>query len=244
MRYAWDQYWDYFPKGLKEKIFFPWIHRLRQWDTSSQLRVDTFLANSEFVARRIRKYYRRDAAVVHPFVDLDFYQPREEARNQSYLVVSALVPYKRVDLAIEACRSLKKKLVIVGRGPEERRLKRLARGSDTTFLGSQPKEALKPLYSQCRGLLFPGVEDFGIVPLEAMACGTPVIALGRGGVLETVVEGRTGVFFEEPTVESLVGAILKFEKTYFSEDDCVSRAREFSKKRFQEEFQKYITIKI
>lgn len=213
MRYIWDQYHAYREGlGAPMRIAFGWLApRLRTWDVISANRVDHFVANSSFVARRIRRCWRRDAEVVHPPVDLDAFAPGPApGPDAPYLFLSELVPYKRADLAVLACKALDRPLVVVGQGPEMERLKRMA-GPRTRFVGRAPDEAMRGLYQECRALLFPGVEDFGIVPLEAMACGRPVIALGRGGALDTVRDRETGLLFDEQSVEGLSDAIRRFE---------------------------------
>ncbi len=240
VRYAWDHYWTYFGGRAWEWLAFPFLHYLRQWDVNSSVRVDRFLTLSQSVAARIRRYYRRDADVVAPFVDLKAFTPSAApADGDYYLVASALVPYKRIELAIEACRLAKKRLVIVGEGPELSRLMTLS-DSTVTFTGKVSLERLKEAYQDCKALLFPGEEDFGIVPLEAMAMGRPVIAYGRGGVLDTVIDGETGLFFDEPTAFSLVEAMTKLETgTAITPQACRARAAEFSREKFKERFQAY-----
>ncbi len=194
------------------RLAFGWLApRLRTWDVISANRVDHFVANSSFVARRIRRCWRREAEVVHPPVDLEaFTLGPAPGPDAPYLFLSELAPYKRADLAVLACKALDRPLKVVGQGSEMERLKRLA-GPRTEFAGRAPDRAMRGLYQECRALLFPGVEDFGIVPLEAMACGRPVIALGRGGALDTVRDRKTGLLFQEQTVEGLSEAIRHFE---------------------------------
>jgi len=237
MRYAWDRYRDYFPPGWKEGLVFPFIHYLRIWDVTSSARVDGFIANSSWVARRIEKYYRRSSEIIHPFVDLSAYPLSEKKRESHYLAVSAFAPYKRLDLAIEACRKLDRKLRIVGEGQDSALLKRLA-GDNVTFLGRLDSDGLRREYAEARALLFPGEEDFGITPLEAMASGTPVLAFGRGGTLDSILPGETGLFFPEQTVESLTQAMLKFEASemHFSPARCRTRAESFGREAFQRRF--------
>ena len=155
-------------------------------------------------------------------------------RRDYYLVASTLAPYKRIDLAIEACNTLKVPLKIAGEGSDRRRLQKLA-GPSVEFLGHQPQEALKDLYANAKATLFPGDEDFGLVPLESMACGTPVIAFRSGGALETIIEGETGAFFEKPTAKSLAEAMLQFEQRTYDPGNCQKRAQEFSRERFEQQ---------
>jgi glycosyltransferase involved in cell wall biosynthesis len=237
MRYAWDRYGDYFLGGATEPFLVPFIHYLRMWDVTSSARVDHYVANSEWVAHRIQKYYRRESSVVNPFVDLEQITFVPQAREDYYLVVSAFAPYKRIDLAIEACNRLERRLIIVGEGQEADKLKRLS-GKTVEFAGRLDRQKLWGLYSRAKALLFPGEEDFGITPLESMACGTPVIALARGGVTESVLAGETGMFFQEPNVESLVQTILAFEHLPRPIEPavCRQRAENFSKSDFQRKF--------
>ena len=240
MRYAWDQYRVYFGGCFKQFLFLPSIHRLRQWDVTSSHRVDHFIANSEWVKNRILKYYRRDAEVIPPFFELSS-EPTSASPKDYYLVVAGLSPYKRIDIAIEACRKLNRRLMIVGAGQDEKKLLAMA-DNDIKFLGRVSDEELRKLYGECRALLFPGAEDFGIAPLEAMACGRPVIAYGKAGVTETVVDRATGLFFLDQTADSLCDAIVELEKLLptISSDTCRKQAERFSRKRFQESFQNSI----
>jgi glycosyltransferase involved in cell wall biosynthesis len=240
MRYAWDKRKDYFGSPWKSFLTSGFLHRLRIWDTVSSSRTDYFIANSNWVRARINKYYRRQSHVIHPFVDASFLKANPAVTRDYYLVVSALVPYKKVELAIQACEKMKRKLLIVGSGDEELRLRNLAT-STTEFLGRVSGEKLKELYSGARALLFPGEEDFGITPLEAMGTGTPVIAFERGGVLETVVPNQTGLFFKDQTVDSLLSAIQDFEsRTINWENQCIERARQFSKEHFMNSFRAFV----
>jgi glycosyltransferase involved in cell wall biosynthesis len=237
MRYMWDRFDEYFSparSGLMTRAG-AWLFRpyLQYWDRKSSKRVDHFLANSKFIADQIKLYYGRDAEIVHPFCEAEeFTQPRSP--NESYLIVTALVPYKRIDLAIDAFNKTGKRLIIVGDGPEKEKLMKKA-SDNIRFLGALKRKALADAYAKCRALIFPGIEDFGIVPIEAMAAGMPVIALGAGGALETVTP-ETGLFFKEATQESLNQAIDEFEKKSFDEAACRRRGREFNRKRFQREF--------
>lgn len=241
MRYAWhmrDVYVESIPKPLRPVA--GWIlDQIREWDRATSTRVTQFIANSTHVSRRIKEAYGRESLVVNPPVDIDYYQPSSVEREEYYLVVSALVPYKRVDLAIEACARLGRPLLIIGTGDAEARLRAQAKGM-VTFAGWQSNDMIRHHMQRCRALLFPGEEDFGIVPLEAMACGTPIIALGRGGATETVVpwgDSRqpTGYFFEHEDVEEMVSAMTHFEKHRhdFAPLACRRRAEQFSIPVFQ-----------
>jgi glycosyltransferase involved in cell wall biosynthesis len=237
VRYAWGQYHDYFGPGRLSVLARPviplLIHGLRLWDEASAARVDRFIANSGNVARRIRKYYRRGAEVVFPPVDADFFTPAAgQARGDEYLVVSALVPYKRIDLAVAACNDAGRKLFIVGDGPEAPALRKMA-GPSIRFVPFLPAEDLRQAYREARALLMPGEEDFGIAALEAQACGTPVLAYGRGGALETVRPGRTGLFFEDQTASGLAAALDKFDRFVCNKSAARSNALRFSRQAFK-----------
>jgi glycosyltransferase involved in cell wall biosynthesis len=217
MRYAWDMYGEYFGENKNRLIPF-FMHYLRMWDVTSSQRVDHFICISKHVENRIKKFYRRKAEVIHPPVDTKRFRLQDKKENY-FLIVSSFAPYKRVDLAVEAFNRLGFPLKIIGSGPEEKRLRSKAR-SNVEFLGWLPDKAVADWYSRCRALIFPGEEDFGIVPLEAMACGKPVIAYGRGGALETIVpfgqgvkvgrEVPTGLFFQEQNMDSLIDAVERF----------------------------------
>lgn len=214
MRYLWDQYHVYHQRaGLLSRSMMPLLsHRLRAWDTESAARVDGFVANSTHVANRIRKYWRRESDIVHPPVAVQDFAPVAPAeRGDFYLWAGELAPYKRPDLAVEAFRRLRKPLVVIG-GPEKAS-RQLAQSApdNVRFLGPVGFEVLKDHLARCKALIFPGEEDFGIVPVEAMASGRPVIAYGRGGALDTVVEGETGLFFHDQSVDGLVDAVERFE---------------------------------
>ncbi len=210
LRYGWDMYQEYFGRnrGLTGRLLiYPVMNYLRLWDVSSSNRADYFIANSRYVAGRIEKHYRREAEVIHPPVDTEFFEPGGE-RREFYLVVSALVPYKRIDVAVDAFTNLGYPLKIAGGGPEKKRLQKRA-GGNVEFLGEVSRGELKTLYQECRMLIFPGIEDFGIAPLEAQSAGSPVIAYGRGGLLETVIENETGLFFHAQTPGSLEEALKR-----------------------------------
>ena len=243
MRYIWDQYPAYRaglggPLGaLKRRYFSRLAHRLRQWDAASAARVDRFVANSRFVAARIGRVWGRDAGVVNPPVDLGLYTPGGGRSGRGYyLFVSELVRYKRADLAIEAFRGLDLPLKVVGQGEEFGRLAGRA-PPNVQMLGRVPTGALPDLYRGARALIFPAEEDFGIVPLEAMACGTPVIAYGRGGVLDSVLPGITGSFFPEQSVAALRAAVLDFDARRDSFDPAAiaRHAATFGPERFRQQ---------
>lgn len=243
MRYLWDLYHDYrnewTTSGLKRAAMAPLAHYLRLWDYASAARVDRFLANSENVRQRIRKTYRREAEVVHPPVDVDsfYYRPAEDY----YLVVSELVAYKRIDSVVRQFRTSGRRLRICGDGPEYRRLRALG-GPNVEFLGRVGDAELREQYARCRAFLLPGEEDFGIAAVEALASGKPVIALARGGALETV-PSFGGVFYDEPEGEHIARAIEEFERLERRVDPAALRswARRFSEAEFARKFRGIVT---
>lgn len=244
VRYAWNQYSSYFsPRRLSlfSRLFIPpVIHYLRMWDESASHRVDSFIANSRNVARRIEKYYRRPSSVIHPPVNTDFFQLSERKDPGGYfLIVSALVPYKRIDLAVRVFNRLRLPLKIVGSGPEYGNLKKAA-GATVQFTGSVSSSVLLKLYQKAKALVLPGEEDFGITALEAQACGTPVIAYGRGGALESVIPGETGIFFSDLSVDGLAGALDKFQDISFNKTRARSNAMTFSRSLFKEKISAFI----
>lgn len=246
MRYLWDMYHDY-KKGagpLKRLAMVPLIHYLRMWDAATAQRVDRFVANSNHVAKRIQKIYRRDATVIYPPVAVeDFYVSDEP--DDYYLMVGQLVGYKRADLAIRAFNRTGKRLIVIGEGEQLGTLKKIA-GPNIRLMGRQPFSVIQAHYAKCRALIFPGEEDFGMVPVEAMASGKPVIAYGKGGALETVIEGETGLFFKEQTEQSIIDAVEEFEieESRFSPEACRNQANKFGSDRFKIEFQKLVNSTI
>ncbi len=214
MRYAWDQFDAYFGEErvgrLAAIVLRRYMRRLARWDAETADRVDRFVANSRHVAWRIGRYYGRRAEVVHPPVDTDFFTPDGRLTDNYLLVVSALVPYKRLDLAIAAAEAARVPLKIVGRGPEMARLKRLA-SPNVEFLGTRSNEEIRALYRGAAALLMPGEEDFGMVPVEAQACGCPVVALARGGALETVIDGVTGVLVADASVSAVLDGLMRVQ---------------------------------
>ena len=234
MRYVWDRYEDYFgDRRRPESWLMPLFRRnLQQWDVDSAARVTHFLTSSQYVRARIREHYLREALVVPPPVNCALFGETERAPEDFFLVVSALEPYKRVDLAVEAFRYLRLPLKIAGTGSQERRLRRAA-PPHVEFLGWVDDHELASLYSRARALIFPADEDFGIVPLEAAASGCPVIAYGHGGALETVIEGKTGLFFPEQSQASLCSAIEQFDKMTFDEDFMRDHARQYDRPVFK-----------
>lgn len=246
MRYIWDLFDDYFGKGRVDRLT-GWAARfvrpyLQRWDRRTADGIDRIAANSQFVRWRCAEFWgREDAEVIHPFVDLSRFPstPLPEAElGDYYLVVSAFAPYKRLDLAIAACEKMGRRLLIVGKGQDEERLRGLA-GKYTEFRGSLSNAEIVSLYQHARALIFPGLEDFGITPLESMAAGRPVIAYGRGGLLDTVT-AQTGVFFAEQNLHSLMGAIEKFESTRFDPMEVRARALAFSREAFVAKFAAFV----
>lgn len=265
MRYAWHMKTAYFTNSprrllgsLKAKARDRILTMLRQWDRRTADRVTHFIANSRAVQQRIRDCYDRDSVVIHPPVDTDYFCPAALEREDYYLAVSAFAPYKRLDLAILACNRLGRRLVIIGSGQDEKRLRTMA-GPSVQFLGWQPDEVIRDHFRRCRALLFPGEEDFGIVPVEAQACGAPVIAFARGGATETVVpltsigmgttlssfsvpQQPTGLWFSEQSVECLAEAIAHFEKHHaeFNPAGLRQHSLRFHQRRFAEEMATFV----
>jgi glycosyltransferase involved in cell wall biosynthesis len=246
IRYAWDLHHDYLeqgglrsgPRGIIARMI---LHYMRLYDATSANRVDVFVANSQNVARRIQKTYRRPAHVIYPPVDVSRFtlQPQKE---DFYLTMSRLVPYKRIDLIVEAFSDMPdKELIVIGDGPEYEKIRRKA-GPNVTLLGFQPDDAVEYYMENARAFVFAAEEDFGIVPVEAQACGTPVIAYGRGGAQETVVPGKTGVFFPEQTVEHLQTAVEQFEmiRTTMEPEEIRANAERFAPEVFCDAFTRLV----
>jgi glycosyltransferase involved in cell wall biosynthesis len=248
MRYAWHMQQAYFGRSrrpmarLRDRL----LRRLREWDRATAKDVTHFIAISQTVRQRIADCYGRSSVVIYPPVDAQFFCTAPVPREDYYLAVSAFAPYKRLDLAIEACRLFRRRLVVIGIGQDAKRLRRLA-GPEVHFLGWQPNEVIRDHLRRCRALLFPGEEDFGIVPLEAQACGTPVIAYGRGGATETVIRPGlgakpTGLWFEEQTPDSLIAAMVDFEQNreQFLPSAARQQALRFRAERFESELFDYL----
>lgn len=250
MRYAWDLQHQYLreaglDRGMKGALARGILHYIRQWDCRTANGVDGFIANSQFIARRIWKAYRREATVIYPPVDIDAFSLLED-KEDFYVTASRMVPYKKVDLVVEAFAAMPdKKLVVIGDGPDFTKIKAKA-GKNVTFLGFQPSNVLKEYLQRAKAFIFAAEEDFGIAPVEAQACGTPVIAYGKGGALETVrglgENHPTGVFFQEQTVGSLIEAVKSFEQRggVISPAACRNNALKFSAERFRNEFKEYV----
>jgi glycosyltransferase involved in cell wall biosynthesis len=244
MRYAWDLYEQYMSdlNGAKELLARWTLGYLRKWDAGSAGRVTHFVANSRYIAERIKRIYGREATVIYPPVQTDAIKKCENKDN-FYLTMSRLVPYKRIDLVVEAFSHLPdKKLCVIGDGPEMNKIKRLA-GRNVEILGYQSDSQVKDYLARAKALIFAAEEDFGIIPVEAQAAGTPVIAFGKGGALETVIEGETGLFFSEQTVKSIIEAIEKFEKLSFNPERICQQAHRFNAERFKQEFKQFVESK-
>ena len=251
IRYAWDLQHQYLKesnldRGLKSTIVKIILHYLRIWDVRTANGVDHFLANSEYIARRIKKVYRRDSTVMYPPVNTSDFS-LQTAKDDFYLTASRMVPYKRIDLVVAAFRHLQgKKLVVIGDGPDYKKIRSLG-GSNVEFLGHVPPEIMREYMQKARAFVFAAEEDFGITPVEAQACGTPVIAYGKGGALETVIDhtrpNPTGIFFTEQTTESLTQAITVFEEneSKLTPANCRNNAMRFSEERFRDEFSAFMT---
>jgi len=243
MRYAWDQFDAYFGPDRVGRagtmLLRPVLAGLARWDRATEGRVHRYLAISQYVARRIALYYNRESTLVYPPVDTDFYTPNPAEpvqRQPKFLVVSALVPYKRVDLAMMAARHAGVGLTVVGNGPERANLERLT-GDGIELVGWLADEEIRGLYRSTIATILPGEEDFGIVPVEAQACGRPVVALGRGGALDTVIDGETGVLFGDTTVESLAAGLQRAASIAWDADRIRRHAERFSRTRFVNEIQ-------
>ncbi|MBI2222067.1 MAG: glycosyltransferase [Acidobacteria bacterium] len=235
MRYAWDQFDAYFGEQrmgrVPMRLLRRYMRRLSRWDADTSARVDRFVANSRHVAARIARYYGRAATVVHPPVNTDFFTPDARLADNYLLVVSALVPYKRLDLAIAAADALQMPLKIVGRGPELSRLRRLA-SPRIEFLGSLTNDDIRTLYRGAVALVMPGEEDFGMVPVEAQACGCPVVALARGGALETVQDGVTGVLVPDASVTAFAAGLRRVAAMDVDAGTLRAHALRFSTEHF------------
>ena len=248
IRYAWDLYFEYLKNsglnsGLKGFFAKYFLHKIRIWDLISTNRVDYFIANSRYIASRIKKIYGRASDVIYPPVDTDKFEAKEN-KDEFYLTVSRLVPYKKVDVIVEAFSQINRKLVLIGDGPDMDKIKSKAK-KNIEILGYQSNETIKHMMQNAKAFIFAAKEDFGIAPVEAQACGTPVICYGNGGVRETVIDNVSGVYFYEQSVESLLGALDKFEHNVDKFDSSFIRRNSlrFSRKRFEEEIKTYIEHK-
>jgi len=243
-------YWSRYETYMKDPGFgaLNWLARLglkvlvghmRKWDFKAAQGPDIMIANSSHIAAEIKKYYKRDAVVIHPPVDIDRFIVKSEQDRSGYVITGRQVPYKRIDLAIRACNELERNLTVIGNGPEHRKLQSIS-GSTIKFLSNVSDADLPRYFAHAKAFIFPGIDDFGIVPVEAMAAGCPVIAYKAGGALDTVKENISGVFFEKQTVESLKSAIKDFERRRFTQDRIIAQARLFSKDTFKQNIVKVI----
>ncbi|PIR48663.1 glycosyltransferase family 4 protein [Candidatus Peregrinibacteria bacterium CG10_big_fil_rev_8_21_14_0_10_55_24] len=243
-RYLWDRTHEVLARAgkgplgpLKRRYLERAFHKLRLWDAEVSDRADMLIAASKEVKRRIELYWRRESSVLYPPLDDFWFEEQEgegrKSEEETYLVVSTLVPYKRIELAVDACTKGGKRLTVVGEGPERKRLEERA-GSTVEFLGYQPQQKLKELYARATATIFPGDEDFGLVPLESMACSTPVVAYRKGGALETVIEGETGVYFCAPNPDDLLAALETVSAQHFDTAKLTEHTRRFSRARFEE----------
>lgn len=245
IRYAWDLQHQYLKEsklitGPKSWLARWFLHRIRMWDARTSNGVDEFLANSDFVARRLEKVYRRPSTVIHPPVDSDTFTVCTD-KEDFYLTASRMVPYKRVPLIVEAFASMPdKRLVVIGDGPELGRVRELA-GDNVTVLGFRETDVLRDYMQRAKAFVFAAQEDFGIMPVEAQACGTPVIAYGSGGAAETVVDGRTGVHFHEQSTEAIVDAVARFDQTEFCPLRIRANAERFSTERFRSRIADFVS---
>ncbi len=248
MRYAWDLFFDYKKRSGRLTRFFmsKWMPEIRQWDFISSQRIDTLVANSKYIARRIKKFWNLDAKVIYsPVNEERFFPDFSKERKDFYVAFSRLVPYKRIDLAVQAIKGTEKKLVVIGSGSEEKKLKQLAAGDENiTFTGRIDDKELRNYLQTCKAMIFCAEEDFGLAPLEAQACGCPVIAFGRGGACETVKDCKTGIFFEKQDINSLKNALERFEELHnqniFKSEEIVEHAKTFNQENFIKEFQQTV----
>lgn len=246
MRYAWES-WDFetrlqkFPKML-HPIIRRQIKKIRRWDKAAAQRVDEYIANSNYIKGKIKEHYERKADVIYPPVHCETFEPVEKPKADFYFSAGRLIPYKKFDLLVKAFNKSGKKLVIAGTGPELEKLRKMAK-ENVEVLGYVKDKKLKELYANCKGFLFPQMEDAGIVPLEAMASGRPVIAYNKGGSLDTMIDGKTGVFFEKQTVESLNKAIEKFESMKFDSKAIRKHAEKYDVEIFKERIRDYVERK-
>ncbi|WP_396139362.1 glycosyltransferase [Flavobacterium sp.] len=247
MRYAWDLYHQYLDdaklnKGLKSIYAKYVLHKVRIWDVVTINRVDHFIANSKYIAARIKKIYNRDAKVIYPPVNTVFFE-LEENKEEYYFTASRMVPYKKIQLIVEAFNELPNhKLIVGGSGPDFEKIKKIAK-SNIQLVGHISANELKQYMQKAKAFVFAAAEDFGIVPVEAQACGTPVIAFGKGGTLETIINGKTGLFFKEQTIPSLLEAIHTFETMQFDAKSIRDNALTFSKERFEKEIKEFVEEK-
>ena len=248
IRYAWDLYHQYLresglDRGLKGMLAKYFLHKIRLWDASTANRVDHYVANSRYIARRIKKTYGKPSDVIYPPVDVDKFTLRE-AKEEFYLTASRMVPYKKIDLIVEAFSQMDKKLLVIGDGPDMAKIKSKA-GKNVELLGFADDETMADLMGRAQAFVFAAEEDFGITPVEAQACGTPVICFGRGGARETVLDGESGLYFMEQNTKELLAAVAKFEQNYdkFEPTKIRENSLKFSRARFEAEIKSYVEKK-
>lgn len=250
VRYVWDMYNEYLEeshlnKGVKSWLVRYLLYQIRKWDMLSSFRVDYYISNSDYVAQRIKETYRREATTIHPNIDISHFELCEQ-KEDYYLASSRLVAYKKIDIIIEAFNRMPdKKLIVIGGGPNLKKYQELAQ-ENVTVMGYQPFDILKEKMQKAKAFVFAADEDFGMIPIEAEACGTPVIAYGHGGSLETVCEGKTGMFFYEQSPEAIIDAVNRFEQTgehSFSYKECRKWAEKFSEERFKQEIKEFVETK-
>ena len=248
IRYAWDLYHQYLresglDRGLKGVLAKYFLHKIRLWDASTADRVDYYIANSRYIARRIKKTYGKPSDVIYPPVDVDKFTLRE-AKEEFYLTASRMVPYKKIDLIVEAFSQTDKKLLVIGDGPDMAKIKSKA-GKNVELLGFASDETMADLMGRAKAFVFAAEEDFGITPVEAQACGTPVICFGRGGARETVLDGESGLYFMEQNAKELLAAVAKFEQNYdkFEPVKIRENSLKFSRARFEAEIKSYVEKK-
>lgn len=244
IRYAWDLQHQYLKESGLDQCSKGWIakyilHKIRIWDVRTAYSVDAFIANSEYIAKRVWKVYRRESTVIYPPVDVEAFELCEQ-KEDFFLTASRMVPYKKIDIIVEAFSKMPdKKLIVIGDGPDMQKIKAKA-GPNVFLMGYQPFEILKEYMQRARAFVFAAEEDFGITPVEAQACGTPVIAFGRGGVRETVLENETGLFFEEQSTESLIVAMKKFDSMHFNALHVRNQAFKFSNEQFLKNMKQFV----
>lgn len=250
IRYVWDMYNEYLEesnltKGIKSWLVRYLLHRIRKWDMLSSFRVDHYISNSDYVGQRIKETYRRESTTIHPNIDISNFEFCGQ-KEDFYLASSRLVAYKKIDIIIEAFNRMpEKKLIVIGGGPNFKKYQEMAKGN-VTVMGYQPFNVLKEKMQKAKAFIFAADEDFGMIPIEAQACGTPVIAYGHGGSLETVSEGKTGLFFHEQTPENIIKAVTHFEslgETPFNYETCRKWAESFSEERFKKEIKEFVESK-
>ena len=248
IRYAWDLYHQYLresglDRGLKGALAKYFLHKIRLWDASTANRVDHYVANSRYIARRIKKTYGKPSDVIYPPVDVDKFTLRE-AKEGFYLTASRMVPYKKIDLIVEAFSQTDKKLLVIGDGPDMAKIRSKA-GKNVELLGFADDETMADLMGRAKAFIFAAEEDFGITPVEAQACGTPVICFGRGGARETVHDGESGLYFMEQNTKELLAAVAKFEQNYdkFEPVKIRENSLKFSRTRFEAEIKSYVEKK-